>query len=224
MAGALAVSAAFTATDADALFLDGVFNINIYNYDAGGVRANAAATAANLSSAGSAIATVEYTGALRCGINVGTPTISAFLDTCGETVGSGSWTQTAGTAGVLDSTTLSAGTFTTTTLFDISAVSFSNIANLSQIDNVRHDDGILLTDGTTVITNTPPGDPTTAINTGVSGLLGGAGEFSLLYAAANSDPSILEVSVVPLPAAAWLLLGVSGALVAAKRRSARRDA
>ena len=32
------------------------------------------------------------------------------------------------------------------------------------------------------------------------------------------------VGAVPLPAAAWLLLGVSGALVAAKRRSARRAA
>ena len=34
----------------------------------------------------------------------------------------------------------------------------------------------------------------------------------------------MVVGAVPLPAAAWLLLGVSGALVAAKRRSARRDA
>ena len=32
------------------------------------------------------------------------------------------------------------------------------------------------------------------------------------------------IGAVPLPAAAWLLLGVSGALVAAKRRSARRAA
>ena len=33
-----------------------------------------------------------------------------------------------------------------------------------------------------------------------------------------------EFATIPLPAAAWLLLGVSGALVAAKRRSARRAA
>ena len=40
----------------------------------------------------------------------------------------------------------------------------------------------------------------------------------------NHDDLVIKVQVVPLPAAAWLLLGVSGALVAAKRRSNRRAA
>ena len=40
----------------------------------------------------------------------------------------------------------------------------------------------------------------------------------------NHDDLVIKVQVVPLPAAAWLLLGVSGALVAAKRRSRLRAA
>jgi hypothetical protein len=42
----------------------------------------------------------------------------------------------------------------------------------------------------------------------------------------NHDDYIVKVTVaaVPLPAAAWLLLGVSGGLIAAKRRSARKAA
>jgi hypothetical protein len=38
------------------------------------------------------------------------------------------------------------------------------------------------------------------------------------------DVDAVGVSVVPLPAAAWLLLGVSGALIAAKRRHSRKAA
>ena len=40
----------------------------------------------------------------------------------------------------------------------------------------------------------------------------------------NHDDIVVRVSVVPLPAAAWLLLGVSGGLIAAKRRSSARKA
>ena len=40
----------------------------------------------------------------------------------------------------------------------------------------------------------------------------------------NHDDLVIKVQVVPLPAAAWLLLGVSGVLVAAKRRNNRRAA
>jgi hypothetical protein len=38
------------------------------------------------------------------------------------------------------------------------------------------------------------------------------------------DVDAVGVSVVPLPAAAWLLLGASGALIAAKRRQSRKAA
>lgn len=64
--------------------------------------------------------------------------------------------------------------------------------------------------------------PTVEKETDVDDFAGG--KFELLYVATNSDPSILKVQAVPLPAAAWLLLGVSGALVAAKRRGSRRAA
>jgi hypothetical protein len=40
----------------------------------------------------------------------------------------------------------------------------------------------------------------------------------------SDDAQNLGTAVIPLPAAAWLLLGVSGALVAAKRRSSARKA
>lgn len=47
------------------------------------------------------------------------------------------------------------------------------------------------------------------------------------YDGSNLNPRAQDIGVataIPLPAAAWLLLGVSGALVAAKRRSARKAA
>jgi uncharacterized membrane protein len=47
---------------------------------------------------------------------------------------------------------------------------------------------------------------------------------SLASGADGFDVDAVGVTVVPLPAAAWLLLGVSGALVAAKRRSSREAA
>jgi hypothetical protein len=51
-------------------------------------------------------------------------------------------------------------------------------------------------------------------------------DISLVKSETNDGFSIDDITVgaVPLPAAAWLLLGVSGALVAAKRRSARHAA
>jgi hypothetical protein len=51
---------------------------------------------------------------------------------------------------------------------------------------------------------------------------------SIAFASNGTDPetdiNAFEFATVPLPAAAWLLLGVSGALVGAKRRSARKAA
>ena len=51
-------------------------------------------------------------------------------------------------------------------------------------------------------------------------------EFSSNATATGTGPDIaaFEFATVPLPAAAWLLLGVSGALIAGKRRAARRAA
>jgi hypothetical protein len=222
MAGALAVSAGFTATDADALFLDGVFDIKIYNFEApqsdvNDRRASSFATQANIDAAVANSGSynlvtdldVVYDGILDFNLSGTDQTIGGFFGT-----GTGSFSGLD-----IGANTLSADSYNTTTLFKITASSLRNISDMSQITLVTHDDGITLTDGTNTVASP---QPTTAKPTPISGLSGT--NFELIYAAANGNPSVLEVSVVPLPAAAWLLLGVSGALVAAKRRSARRDA
>jgi hypothetical protein len=112
------------------------------------------------------------------------------------------------------------GSFVTATLFKITASSL-NIGNLGDLWNVTHDDGITVlgANNSSVASVGPNSEKTTTLFG--KGLDGVATDLTLFYAAANGNPSILEVQAIPLPAAAWLLLGVSGALVAAKRRSAR---
>ncbi|MGY6695277.1 MAG: hypothetical protein ACXIUW_04510 [Roseinatronobacter sp.] len=244
LAGVVAVSGTFAATNADALFLSGTFNIDIYNYDAGGVRANAAATQTNINTFGGAatFTSITYTGALDFRITntagSATTTIADFLSSGSAGAGGFDADQLGATGGLMLSSGQGTGdagataAFRTTTLFKITFESFSdvNIDNLSQIISITHDDGFTMTDGTGTVGNTTDGifgGPTGIITTTINPLLSGsvpANAFSLIYAAANGDPSVLEVNVVPLPAALWLLLGVSGALVAAKRRSVAKAA
>jgi hypothetical protein len=236
-AGVVAMSATLSVTSAAAAPFDvsGTFLIDIYNYSAGGVRADAAATVANRDGvAGDRDVQIEYTGSLNFGTFAGaSTTIAQWLNSNAA----GAWAVVGGAfdavqnGGFVDGdaflagTTQSTSSFQTTTMFDITAKSL-DIGNLSQIVNVRHDDGMLLADnedytgGVTNRTSNIDGGPTGAINTAISGLSGGAADFNLLYVAANTDPSVLQVQAVPLPAAAWLLLAASGGLIAAKRRRA----
>jgi len=180
--------------------------------------------------------TVTWVGLLDFRIGPGTgstvTTISDFFDSgtgtvisgLGSTVGGSILSGGAGngdSGGLADTDSGNGTTFRETTLFQITALSFDNISDMSQIIQVTHDDGFTLTDGSATVDD--PG-PTTETDTLISGLSGGPGSFDLIYAAANGDPSVLEVSVVPLPAAAWLLMFASGGLVAAKRRQSKKVA
>lgn len=228
LAGAIAFSSLFTATHADALSfpLSGVFNIQAFNYTVVGDnnerRANSFATIENFNDIASGSPTIgtvvesavfTYEGALDFNLSGGDQTIGAFLE-------SGS-----GTAVGVDSSfagrTLSAGSFSIATLFKITAQSL-NIDNLSNLVNVFHDDGIsVFGSGDTSVVSAAP---TTRKETQLFGqLTGGVEDFTLIYAAANGNPSVLEVNAIPLPAALWLLLGASGGLIIAKRRSARES-
>jgi hypothetical protein len=245
LAGALAVTGAFTTMHADAATfkVSGVFNIEAINYNPTGNdgqrETRSQATAANFNNIAGGSPTIgtvngrdvfTYTGALafRIGSSFSGPngvtTIAEFLGSAGGMLGGldttfGGLTNSAGAGGGDGGN----GTvFKTTTIYKITAASFSNISSLADLRFAMHDDGITVlgSNGTSVASVGPNSERETQL----PGLTGGANNFVMYYASANGDPSVLEVNAVPLPAAAWLLLGVAGALVAAKRRSALRAA
>ena len=115
----------------------------------------------------------------------------------------------------LQNTLLSQGTYVTTTFFEILG-SFATDALVGS--TITHDDGITLIadNGQTGGVSAPP---TSSITTAFTAE---AGDFTLLYASANGNPSILRVDAnlapVPLPAGGLLLLGAIGGLAALRRR------
>lgn len=116
------------------------------------------------------------------------------------------------------------GSYVTATLFKITA-SALNISDLGKLYEVNHDDGVTFegANGTSV---DYPG-PNAEKNRQLWGRLeGGADDFTLFYASANGNPSVLEVQAIamPLPATAWMLLAASGGLLAAARRRKRTPA
>ncbi len=105
----------------------------------------------------------------------------------------------------------------TTTFFDIVGLFASGFSSI-----ISHDDGISVYDDGLEIASSAA--PTTVIDTAVNGF--GGGTWRLIYAATNSDPSVLKVTgddlptTVPLPASLPLLLaGVAG--IGLLRRRAR---
>lgn len=186
------------------------FSIDIYNFNAGGVMGNADATAANVAarSAAETFETVSYSGVID--FNIGKDGTQA---TIGEFFASGSGAVSGLSAGTA-ALTLSQGGFNTTTFLDFSA----NLPG-SFYGDIMHDDGVSLFDDGVLVTTASAQPPTTQITTPYS-FSGGA--FRLIYAAANGDPSVLNVSQVPLPATALLLVGALGGLgfVSRRRRAA----
>jgi hypothetical protein len=228
LAGAIAVSGAVTATNADAapFFLEGDFTIQIFNFAANGAepgdrRLQSFATQDSIDDAVNGVSTgavntqtINYVGALDFDLTGGDQTIQGFFDT---------GTKTSMDALTFGANTLSAGGYSTTTLFKITANAFTNIGSMAGLRGIRHDDGVTLT-GATGLYDDPAPQTTPLTFTALPDFTGSAADFTLIYAAANGNPSVMQINAIPLPAAAWLLMGVSGALVGAKRRSARKAA
>jgi hypothetical protein len=219
---AVAITVAF-AMPATAATLNGTFTIDIRNFsDTSGnanvvTLENSAATAANFSLQAIDVV-ITYTGDINFGIpsngdnNASNTTIADFLASAG-----GSYTTaSAEEQAFLNDTLLSRGNFAITTFFQITGAFMTDvIAGL-----ITHDDGITL-----VVPNGQTGGisapPTSQINTAFTAEAGG---FTLFYAAANGNPSILSVDAtlapVPLPAGGLLLLGALGGIAALRRRKA----
>lgn len=209
---AVALTVAFALPSAAAT-LSGTFTIDIRNFSdtassgAGAnvvTQANSAANAANFFAQASDVV-IKYTGLINFSVlaaqNAPT-TIAQFLNSAG-----GSYSVTGGDAAALNSQ-LSLGNFSTTTFFQIMGEFGSGDRG-----TITHDDGITLMQGSTVVASSAP--PTSKKFTKFDPE---AGAFTLYYAAANGNPSILNVATVPVPAAGFLLIGALGGLVALRRR------
>lgn len=209
---AAAMAAALPAA-AHAVPLNDTFTIDIYNYNAGGSANAASATVANVdANALNFVDRITYTGALNFGLVNPVNTILAFLQTGGGMI-SGVDADLNRTLSTGQGT--GGGKFQITTLFDITASFGSGF-----FGTIRHDDGItVLDDGEEIAASAAP---TTAINTAYD-FSGGA--FRLIYAAANGNPSVLQVdatpALVPLPAPALLLLSALAGLGFVSRRGMR---
>lgn len=209
---AAAIAAITFIAPASAATLSGTFTIDIYHR----INANSAQSAATQGNLNPAefLQTVSYTGDLDFLTNIGNATtIGSWLATGVNGVVTG---LSAATSAIqLSSADINNGT-AITTFFDITASFASGFNSI-----IRHDDGIsVFDDGSQIATSS---NPTVAIDTAVDGFNGG--KWRLIYAATNSDPSVLKVTgdnlpaTVPLPAGLPLLLAGLGGLAVLRRRS-----
>jgi hypothetical protein len=212
-----ALATAMLASPALAAPLNATFTIDFYNFDAGGVRDDTFASEANLVGR-TVIDTFTYTGPLdfridtRGGPEGGVPSVADFFATGGGTFG--------GLDVDLSTYDLSSGggsgdpSWGRTTILDISASISASYAG-----DIVHDDGVTLFADGVVIADSA--GPTTEKTT--SFFYSGSA-WRLIYAAANGDPSILEVdgptpNPIPLPPAGLLLMaGFGGLSLVARRR------
>jgi hypothetical protein len=220
-AAALAV-AVYLPTQANAMFLNGLFTVDIYNFNAGGSASNANAvdTNPNLVNANK-IGTYTWNGTLNFSVPSGANvTIQDFFDSNPD-----GGTLLPNPATPLSSTILSSGAgtpgpgpeFQITTLFDFNWTQAAAVSG-----GISHDDGISLYDDG-VDLNLGVAAPQSEGNTPTPYSLT-AGSARLIYAAANGNPEVLEVTAVPIPGAVWLfgsgVLGLLGVGYSRKRKAA----
>jgi hypothetical protein len=216
----LIASAVAIATSSAALAstIGGSVTINIFQ-STNTNTATASATDANIA-ASTYLDTITYTGFLDFGTFTqnnnppDTTTIAQWLDTG---VG-GSYTGLDGSVGdlQLSKPDIGGSGTATTTFFE-----FLGLADAPGFTfDITHDDGFsFFDDGAAVASNAGPTSQTTQ-----SGIVFDGGEFRLIYAATNGDPSVLKLAgqgtlaPVPLPAAGFLLVGALGGLAAVRRR------
>ncbi len=228
----------FTGATAQSATLSGTFDVRVVNYsfERNQNRSVAVADANNFDARFNAAVdgvnrdTFTYTGELDFFVDnyprdLDLETISDFLSSA-----------TSGTFAGLDATVggrkLSAPTFRTTTLFEFTEV-YSNAFDT----RATHDDGFsIYDDGVELLSYSNPTGIRTTPRTGTVNFSGG--EFKLIYAAANGNPSKLlvegdglpfdpidnnDVPAVPLPAPALLLMGSLGALAVVRRRQSKKS-
>jgi len=202
--GALAL--ALSTGAASAATLNGTFTINIYQTLLA-TSAESDATVGNLRPL-EFLETITYIGDLAFA------TFGNDTTTIGQWLATGTGTVTGlslGTAGLQQSkANINDGT-ATTTFYDIVA-SFTSAFNSS----IDHDDGIsVFDDGNLIASSAAPTNVTTTAANGFNG-----GTWRLIYAATNSDPSVLNVTTtpIPVPAAGFLLIGALGGLAFLRRR------
>ena len=171
--------------------LDGRFIIDIYNGQGGGsaTSANVQADKDNGLISGVPLARVEYVGKLNLGNNLA----QGQQSTIGEFMSSGSGTYSPPLSADVASRRLSWFPFTDTTVF---VISFSDTAIPD--GSIDHDDGVGLYVNGTLQTAAAAAAPATVTTTG---FVGPAGEYELIYVAANGNPSILRVRGTPAPSA-----------------------
>lgn len=230
VASAVAVFAAGIAAQASTL--SGTFEVRVVNYSTGGgSSSNSIADQNNFDTRFNASQLANdgrsdvftYTGALDFFIDNLNPTngdnekIADFFLVNGTATPVG--TVSGLDAGVAD-LQLSKPTFAITTLFEFTEV-YSNAFET----RVTHDDGFsIYDDGASLISFANPTGIRTTPKTGTVTFTGG--EFKLVYAAANGNPSKLLVEgngvpAVPLPAPALMLISGIGAFAAMRRRKVK---
>ena len=197
--------------------LNATFTIDFYNFDAGGVRNATFASEANLVGR-TVIDTFTYTGPLdfridtRKGPDGGIPSVADFFATGGGTL--------SGLDVDLAAFDLSSGAgskdpeWGRTTILDITASITASYGG-----KIVHDDGItLFADGDVIAASAGPTSEKT------TSFFYEGSQWRLIYAAANGDPSILEVdgptpNPIPIPPAGLLLIaGVGGLTLVTRRR------
>ncbi len=227
------ISAAFVAAGlcafgavAQAATLSGTFEVRVVNYTFGSNQNSSVAKAnqSNFDNRYDAAAdgvnrdTFIYTGSLDFFVDnnprdLDLESIADFLDTAPDG-------SVSGLDDVVGGLKLSAPTFRVTTLFEFTEV-YSNAFET----RVTHDDGFsMYDDGETLLSYANPTGIRSTPKTGTVNFTGG--EFKLIYAAANGNPSKLLVEgngipAVPLPAGILLMGTALAGFGVIRRRKAR---